>query len=86
MNDPNAGMLKVFFPGESLWALPIGKTHEGRIVAKLRNASIHGIPWDTVVILATDERTVAEPEYLIALAEKSVENMRREMSEGSEKS
>ena len=84
MSDPNKGMVKIFLPGESLWALPVGKTYDGRLVVKLRNASIHGIPWDTVIILQSDGKTVAEPEYIVELAEDSVRDIRRNLKDSDE--
>ncbi len=75
MNDEN--LIKVQLPGECLWAAVTGTTAGGRIKAVLRNESIHGIPWDTAVVLGRDDYTVVEPEAVVQKAQRSVDAIRK---------
>ncbi len=70
-------LIKVHFPGESLWAAVTGKTEDGRIKAELRNTSIHGIPWGTAVVLGHDGYEIVEPKEVIEQAMQSVESFRQ---------
>lgn len=82
MNDEN--LIKVGLPGESLWAEVVGTTGNGRTKAKLRNDSVHGIPWGTEVLLGADGYTVVYPRALVLHAQRSVDAIRRSLK--SEKS
>lgn len=80
MNDEEEyeeGIIKVHFPGESLWAKKVGTTPDGRIIAELRNQSIHGIDWGTRVTLAIDGYEIAEPSELVELARRNVAQARK---------
>jgi hypothetical protein len=70
-------LIKVYLPGESLWAAVTGVTADGRIKAELRNQSIHGIAWGTAVVLGPNDYDVVEPRGVVEQAQRSVDGFRK---------
>jgi len=73
-------LIKVHLPGESLWAEVVGTTDNGRTKAVLRNASVHGIPWGTEVLIGADGYEIVGPPEVLEQAQRSVDAVQSEES------
>lgn len=70
-------LIKVGLPGESIWAEVVGLNDEGRVVALLRNESVHlGIQWGDPIVLGEDGYTVERPELLVRAAQTGCDAVR----------
>lgn len=71
-------LIQVHLPGERLWAVVTKELPKGlSCVARLRNVSVHDIPWDTEVVVGEDGYEIVSPKSIVEKAQASVEAYRQ---------